>query len=310
MITFKGFFVLLLAAMLTQSVGQPEKQSSISRLLPSEKELSEWKPLFEPQTAEGEDLYLLINGGAEIYHEYGFKRAVLQSYENPNGRSINLEIFEMESPESAYGIYTFKTGKKGSHVAVGNDALREDYFLNFWKGSYVVTLIGFGSDGETSQGLLDLAKAIDSKLPGNGTRPALAACLIEEDHEPAKITYMRGNLALFNRYEFNKENIFGLREGVMGEYDGHKIFVFRYSDERESLRWYIHAADTLQSNPKLKSKKKEKNVFSATDNKGLHIRIEPHRNDIIGVLAADPVDAAAILEKQKARIDQLSKKAL
>jgi hypothetical protein len=306
--TFKGFFVLLLAALLTQSVGRPQQQPGILKLLPSEKDLSEWKPLFEPQTAEGQDLYLLINGGAEIYREYGFKRAVLQSYENPKGRFLNLEIYEMESPESAYGIYTFKTGRKGKRPAVGNDALLEDYFLNFWKGSYVVTLIGFGSDDETSQGLLDLAKVIDSKLPGGGKRPALVACLAEEDRKPDKITYMLGNLALFNRYEFDKENIFGLREGVMGEYDGHEIFVFRYSDESESLRWFVHAADTLQSNPKLKSKKKEKNVFSATDNKGLHIRIEPHRNDIIGVLAADPVDAAAILEKQKARLERLSNK--
>jgi hypothetical protein len=308
MMTFKGFFALLLAALLTQSVGRPQQQPGILKLLPSEKDLSEWKPLFEPQTAEGQDLYLLINGGAEIYQEYGFKRAVLQSYENPKRRSLNLEIYEMESPGSAYGIYTFKTGKKGKRIAVGNDALLEDYFLNFWKGSYVVTLIGFGSEDETSQGLLDLAKVIDSKLPGGGKRPALVACLTEEDHEPAKITYMLGNLALFNRYEFDTENIFGLREGVIGEYEGYKIFIFRYSDESESLRWYVHAVDTLRANPKFKSEKQNKHVFSAIDSKGLHIRIEPHRNDIIVVLSTDPDDAAAILEKQKARLERLSNK--
>jgi hypothetical protein len=43
---------------------------------------------------------------------------------------------------------------------------------------------------------------------------------------------------------------------------------------------------------------------------GLNVRIEPHRNDIIVVLSTDPDDAAAILEKQKARLDHLSKKAL
>ncbi|MFH1940781.1 MAG: DUF6599 family protein [bacterium] len=306
---FKGFFLLLLTALLMQCAGQSETQSALSKLLPSENELAGWKPLFEPQTAEGEDLYLLINGGAEIYHEYGFKRAIIQSYENPNGKSINLEIYEMESSESAYGVYTFKTGEKGKRVAIGREALLEDYFLNFWKGSCVVTLIGFGSDDETIQGLMAMAKTIDSKLEDAGKRPALVECLLEDNLEPHRITYLRGNLALFNRYEFDTENIFGLREGVLGDYGSHKIFVLHYSDESECLHWCENAVNRLQSNPKFSGGKHEKNVFSSADDKGRHIRIEPYRNNIIIVLGADPTHAAAILEKQKMKIDRMSKNA-
>ena len=305
---FKQFLLFFLAALLMQCSGQPKPQSALSKLLPSENELTGWKPLFEPQTAEGEDLYELIDGGAEIYHEYGFKRAVIQSYENPNGKSINLEIYEMDSPESAYGAYTFTTGKKGKHVDVGDESLLEDYFLNFWKGNCVVTLIGFDSDEETIQGLIAMAKAIDSKLQDSGNQPALVDCLTEENLKPDKITYMRGNLALYNRYEFDTENIFGLREGVMGDFGTYSIFVFQYNDESECLRWYENAAGRLESNSRFIGGKRQKDVLSVTDNKGRHIRIEPHRNNILIVLGADATDAATILEKLKTRIDHLSKK--
>ena len=37
--------------------------------LPQAGELQEWEPAGTPQHVVGDDLFLLINGGAEIYHE-------------------------------------------------------------------------------------------------------------------------------------------------------------------------------------------------------------------------------------------------
>ena len=106
---------------------------SLFKYLPQSDEVKSWNKDGTPQEFEGEDLYLYINGGAEIYHEYGFSRVVVQEYKNRNRKSISVEIFEMESPKAAFGIYTFKSSPRGKELALGNEGRMEAYYLNFWK---------------------------------------------------------------------------------------------------------------------------------------------------------------------------------
>ena len=59
--------------------GQQTEQSRFLSYLPQGGEVDRWSSSEEPQHAVGEDLFLLINGGAEIYHEYGFEQAAVLS---------------------------------------------------------------------------------------------------------------------------------------------------------------------------------------------------------------------------------------
>lgn len=56
-------------------------------------------------TYEGKALYGYIDGGAELYFEYGFRRAVVQDILR-NSRFVHLEVYEMASPEGAAGIFS------------------------------------------------------------------------------------------------------------------------------------------------------------------------------------------------------------
>ena len=105
-------------------------------LMPLESDLKGWKLDGEPQTAEGIRLFELINGGAEEYVKEGFSRAVMATYRNNEGKRINLDIYEMLSPESAKSIYRRKAGDKGEKVSVGEEGAMEDYYLNFRKGGF------------------------------------------------------------------------------------------------------------------------------------------------------------------------------
>ena len=72
-------------------------------------------------------MYEYINGGAEIYHEYGFRQVLMQDFKSRSGKAVSLEIFEMEDAESAYGIYTFKTSLEDERLILGSDAQLSDY---------------------------------------------------------------------------------------------------------------------------------------------------------------------------------------
>ena len=178
------------------------------------------------------------------------------------GKSIKLEIYEMESPAAAYGIYTFKIGDGGKALAIGQEALLEDYYLNFWKGNLLVTVIGPDSEEETVQGVVALAKAVDARIAKTGERPELAGLLLREPLAFSHPKYVRGSLGVMNSYIFDTENIFRVREGMIGAVGDCQAFVFRYADEGESAEAFEHATTSLSVSPKFMSRVLQGNQYS------------------------------------------------
>jgi len=153
-------FLLPLYVLAEESTGA----DALMGLLPPESQLRGWKLDAAPQTAEGRDLFLLINGGAEVYLQEGFKRAILASYSNGKGKMINVEIFEMSSPESAGNIHKKKIGKQGKKVPIAEEAILEDYYLNFRQGRFQGTLSGYDSEEETVEMLLYMARMLAKRI--------------------------------------------------------------------------------------------------------------------------------------------------
>lgn len=262
--------------------------------LPSAAELKKWEPAGTAQHVVGEDLFLLIDGGAEIYYEYGFKQAITQGFNHKDQPALgfNLEIYEMQNPEAAYGVYTFKTGDAGKSIDVGNEGLLEDYYLNFWKGNFLVTVIGFDSKKETLQGIIQAAKIVNAKIKETGQKPTLLQLLPKGDKfqlKPNGITYLKGNLALFNQYEFDSKDIFGLKEGVVADYKDFRYFVFQYKDATECQKWFNNAKKYLENNPSYKDFNIKKASFSFKDNKNNPFYMKLHKKYIL-IIQGQPPD--------------------
>jgi hypothetical protein len=50
-------------------------------------------------------------------------------------RSVSLEIFEMASPESAFGIFSIKRSKEGAMTGIGRVDSLGVYYMNFWRAA-------------------------------------------------------------------------------------------------------------------------------------------------------------------------------
>jgi hypothetical protein len=198
----------------------------------------------DPQTATGEELYLLIDGGAEIVQEYGFRQAAFCGYIHRAGAGINVEVYEMESPAAAYGLFTFRTGGRGKPVSIGQEALSEAYYLNAWKGRYLVTVIGLTTDSVTFQGIPLLARAAVDSLHGEGERPALMAAL--PDDFSGKV-YFRGPIGFRNFYPFSSEMGIAVQEGVLGRSGMTQAVILQYSGVRQALENFRLAVNNIAS---------------------------------------------------------------
>jgi hypothetical protein len=277
-------------------------QPGMAVYLPKSGELSGWNTVDKPQQVQGEDLFLLINGGAEVYHEYGFDQAITQGYKNARGKSFNLEIYRMSSPEAAYGIYSFKSGETGKPLDIGAGGLLEDYYLNFRKGNFLVTIIGFDSEAETITSLINAARVVAAKINQKSKTPDILQLLPREYKNlltPNSITYLKGNLVLFNCYEFDPRNIFGVTEGVTADYGHFKYLLFKYPDARSGKQWFSNAAAAVEKNPAFKGFKKAADHFSMKDKNG---------RSVYAGLQGQYIFAIVLLDSTKEPIETIASK--
>jgi hypothetical protein len=175
-----------------------------------------WNLKGEPLVYRGEDLFTYIDGGADIYNEYGFRQVAVQDYEASPGKTVTLEVFEMADAAAAFGMFTFKTSARGSEADLGQGGRLEDYYLNFWKGPVVVTVTGFDESPESVKSVLRIAEAANGKLRADGKMPSLAAAFPPEWAARGGLKYLRGPIGLRNHHPVFFRQAIRFREGVAG----------------------------------------------------------------------------------------------
>jgi len=230
---------LTLALAWVAAAAAPRSEGPLRIFLPEDTAVPGWTRDGEPQEFEGEDLYIYIDGGAEIYEEYGFARVVVQDYKSTAGKSISLEIFEMKTAAAAFGMFTFKRSGQGKSLALGGGGELEAYYLNFWKGRFLVTLTGFDGSEGTVEGLLSIGRAVAAKLPNGGEAPGLVAALPAEGLRPGSVKYLKGLLGLNNVYPFYTARGLAFKDAVRGIYDsGETLILLDYgSAEARDAAW-------------------------------------------------------------------------
>jgi hypothetical protein len=228
-------------------------QDGLRSVLPADGAVPGWSKDGDPQEFVGEDLYTYINGGAEIYQEYGFRRMVVQDYRSSAGTSVSLEIFEMATPAAAYGIYTFKRSGQGRIVPLGSATELEDYYLNYWKGRFLVTLTGFDATTPTIDGLLAVAAAVDGKLPEGAGAPDLVAALPGEGLRPQSVKYLKGLLGLNNIYPFYTARGLAFAEAVKGDYEeGAFLILLDYGSAEARVKAWAELETFLRGGDRFK----------------------------------------------------------
>ncbi|MBM3296725.1 MAG: hypothetical protein FJY83_03910, partial [Candidatus Aminicenantes bacterium] len=218
------------------------------RFLPPEGALPGLKSEGAARTFRGEQLYDHLNGGAEIFMEYGFKAAVAQDLVDERGRGFVLEIFEMEDDAAAYGLFTYYRTSGGDVPALGDAAHLADYYLGLWSGRHVAIVTAQSGGGEDEASILRLVgRAVADRIPGGGTLPRLPSLLPGGDREPGSEKYFEGGLGFLNSVEFFVGDVFGARRGAKAAFPGgYDVFLLEYERPQESLRAFSRAEGALK----------------------------------------------------------------
>lgn len=135
----------------------------ITALLPEDGSPDGWVRTGDPSIYGGGALFEYVNGGADAYHDRGFKRLVVQSYSKGDAE-VQLEIYDMGSPAGAGAIFVENTSGMDTTTEFGKRSTRDAYQISFFRGCYYVSVLAFSSEGETAEGMASIARSVDSAI--------------------------------------------------------------------------------------------------------------------------------------------------
>lgn len=182
-------------------------------------------------------LFQHIDGGAELYLAYRFKEALVRRYLKPNEMEIAVDIYDMEKPEDAFGVFSVECC--GDEVGIGQGSDYIEGLLRFWKGRFFVSILTRLETEESKSAVLKLGRLISAAITTTGELPKIVSLLPKDGLKVRSVRFFRRHTIL-NRIHFiadrNALRLSDNTEGVFAEYErkGKKasLLLLRYSDAK------------------------------------------------------------------------------
>jgi hypothetical protein len=151
-------------------------------LLPKETEVRGLKGISSPEFYVPENLFDYMDGQAEAYLAYGFRLLITREYKTGDGSPpIIVEIYRMEGPLHAFGIYAAERSADDQFIRIGVQGYLGDSALGFWKGPYYVRVISLQTSPATKDLLTGIGTVISDKIEGSYSEPETFSAFPEND---------------------------------------------------------------------------------------------------------------------------------
>lgn len=201
----------------------------------------------EPELYVGDDLFNLINGGAELYHEFGFVEVLATEISISDTTSMKVEIYDMGTPETAWGIYSLTYTSNAKPFMTGVAIRRGEGFAQFIKDKYMIYIY---FDELKSAELQYVAGCLHNKIENSYHAPGLMKAVQVGRADPERAVYFKGNLGLSSIYSFHYKDVFGYKDGAASIYPDLKVFLLRYNNEGECIDKYNTAKEFFTNSSK------------------------------------------------------------
>jgi hypothetical protein len=222
---------------MSASTGNSKGPDPLEKYLPESASISLWKADGKPKIFKGKELYDYIDGGAEIFYEYGFAQAIGQRYASGD-KSITVDIYEMDNPKAAFGIFSVQRDSEMPALGVGDDGTASDTMVGFYQERFYVVITANKSAPDVKQASVQFARAVSQKIHKSSQLPDLAKMLPTSNLIPRSKGYVSGLLGLNTQFYLGDSNILGINgrtvECVFARYkikeNQAHLLVIRYPD--------------------------------------------------------------------------------
>ncbi|MBN2011319.1 hypothetical protein JW960_18385 [candidate division KSB1 bacterium] len=236
--------ICILAGLNCNSTGP---DNSVKLLFPQPKEIGSDYKQTKMKIYRDKGLYEFLNGGAEIYFDYGIVQVVSTEYQVNSDLGIEVSVYDMGDSSGAFGIYSSKRYPAADFIDIGNNGFRTSASLEFWKGQYYCKLINYETSAESDNAMLKIGKFIAERIKETGQPPAIVSLLAQNDGIKNTEKYFRTQLGLNNIHYISHDNVLMLSDSTQGAVVGYGDtnpialdFVIQYCDS-------VHSKSAIES---------------------------------------------------------------
>ena len=172
------------------------------------KKIGSWQASGKDRLFDRQTLYDYMDGGAEVYLAFDLRQVWARKYAGPGGGELTLDIYDMGSPEEAFGVFSCDREDPGAGIGQGSE-----YgfgLLRFHQGRFFVSVMTADENEASGRAVLDVGRAVVAALGPPGPGPDMVGFLPRESLRPERTSYFHANVNLNNRYFIASENILGL----------------------------------------------------------------------------------------------------
>jgi hypothetical protein len=234
------FFFLLCVS---SNRAEQETPVALSSLLPTVEGMAQTG---SPDTYYPESLFEYIDGAAEIYLSYDFKKLIVAEYANDDSSdSVVVEIYDMGNQKNSFGIYSAERYPESEFMDLGTQGYMEEGSLNFLVGRYYVKLLCYDCGEMSDQWLRTFSEKIVDRVGNEEGFPSYVRTFPKEGSIP-------------NTEKFILRNVMGYKFLHDGYFVSYKMkdmafdcFLIEGKNEEEAsamLKKYLDAkgADSVQ----------------------------------------------------------------
>ena len=214
----------------------------IRELLPTSEAVRPWAVSDDPLVYKGDDLYKLIDGGADVYFEYGFIRAVSAEYAR-GCDALACTIYEMADPEAAFGVFSYSRGSGSRPVALGDGGFEADLRIVFWQDRYLAIVESFAPGDEPARALASVATVVSRNIGAHAAASLLLGRLPRRRLIAGTEKLLRGPLTVGSLLYLGGADVFQLEKPdrvLYGEYESSpaatKLFLAIYQAAEKARR--------------------------------------------------------------------------
>jgi len=206
---------------------------------PGESAFPGWKKAGVLRTYSAEELYGKINGGAELFLEFGFEKLFVQHYLK-NKKELNLAVYEMKDDFAALGVFFIKRGRGQATARIDAENTFSKFQILMRVGRYFTMLTNPEGDQGLEGDMVRLAR-VTAALQGASSAPSILGIMPERGVDPFSIRLIRGPLALETTAYFPEQVIdFKSCEGVFVDFnmkgDPVSVLRLRFRDDEAADR--------------------------------------------------------------------------
>jgi hypothetical protein len=230
-------------------------------LMPADQAVAGWARTGAQKVFTQADLYGYIDGGAELFLEFGFETLTLQRYQR-GGDEIAVEIYRMADLPAGLGIYLMKGGKDLRTRDLPYRHIADRYQVMLQQGRFLLLVNRLKGEGDLSNALAQFAVRVAGRMPAETPRPLLRA-LPDKGLVPDSARLIRGPYALGSVYTLGEGDILSLQPNKVTAVSARyreaggaetAVVVAEYPTDAAAGAAYRHLADNLDPYLKMEQK--------------------------------------------------------